>query len=150
MIIKDTIVIMQNQITELNEQKQSSKKTDISEIVGLVVSLLDEAETFESSHRSENKTEGQNNCDICEFESENEKLMTSHMIDEHDDCYCCYLCNKYFETKQSFRYHNEFIHKEYCNMTESEGKYNPQMSSNGAKEKHKQNKHMKTKKGVNK
>ena len=89
----------------------------------------------EISHRAEKKTEGLNKCDICEFESENKKLMTSHMIDEHDDCYYCYLCDKYFETKQSLKYHNEFIHKEYCDMTESEGEENPQINSNDAKQK---------------
>ena len=75
----------------------------------------------ERSHRAENKTEGLNKWDICKFESENKKLRTSHMIDEHDDCYCCYLCDYYFETNQSLKYHNEFIHKEYCDVTESEG-----------------------------
>ena len=149
-MIKATIVLMQNQITEINEQIQSSKKMYISEIVGLVVSLLDKPETFELSQRSENKTESLNKCDICEFQSENEKLITSHMIDEHDDCYYCYLWNKYFETKPSFKYHNELIHKEYCNMTESEGKDNRQIGSNDAKQKDKQKKHRKTKKGVNK
>ena len=102
------------------------------------------------SQRVENKTESLNKCDICEFESENKKLMTSHMIDDHDDCYCCYLCNKYFETKVSLKYHNEFIHKGYCNMTESEGKEHPQVNRNDSKQKHKQKKQRKTKKGVNK
>ena len=76
--------------------------------------------------------------------------MTSHMIDEHYDCYCCYLCDKYFETNQSLKYHNEFIHKEYCDATESEGEENPQINSNDAKQKQKQKRHRKTKKGVKK
>jgi hypothetical protein len=42
------------------------------------------------------------------------------MIDEHEDCYTCYLCNKYFETKHSLKHHNEFIHKEFSEMTETE------------------------------
>ena len=62
------------------------------------------------------------------------------MIDEHDDCYCCYLCNKFFDTKQSLKYHNEFICMEYCNVTESEGKENLQISIIDAKQKHKQKK----------
>ena len=113
------------------------------------MSFLDKPEMSEISHRSEKKTESLNKCDICKFESENKKLMTSHMIDEHDDCYCCYLCEKYFETKQSFKYHDEFIHKEYSNVTESEGEENPQINSNKAKPKQKQKKHTKTKKVVN-
>ena len=52
--IKETIVIMQNQITALNEGIQSLKKMDISEIVGLIVSLLDKPKTSEISLRAEN------------------------------------------------------------------------------------------------
>ena len=149
-MIKETIGLMQNQITEFNEQIQSSTKLNISESVGLVVSLLDKPELSDIPNRVENKTEGLNQCDIWEFESENKKLMTSHIIENHDDCYCCYLCNNYFETKRSLKYHTEFIYKEYCNMTDSEGEENPQINSNDSKQKHKQKKHRKTKKGVNK
>ena len=48
-MIKETIVLMQNQITELNEKIQSSTKMNISEIVGLVVSLLDKPELSDIS-----------------------------------------------------------------------------------------------------
>ena len=48
------------------------------------MSLLDKTELTDISHKVENKTESLNKCDICEFESENKKLMTSHMIDDHD------------------------------------------------------------------
>ena len=54
-MIKETIVLMQNQITELNEQIQSSTKMNISEIVGLVVSLLDKPELSDISHRVKTK-----------------------------------------------------------------------------------------------
>ena len=76
--------------------------------------------------------------------------MLSHMIDEHEELYTCYLCNKHFKTKQSLKYHNEFIHEEYYNLTESEGEEIPQINSNDSKQKHKQKKQRKTKKGVNK
>ena len=39
---------------------------------------------------------------------------------------------------------------EYCRVTESEDRDNPQISSNDAKQKHKQKKHRKTNKEVNK
>ena len=44
------------------------------------------------------------------------------MIDEHEDSYICYLCTKYFETKQPLKHHNEFIHKVLSDMNESENK----------------------------
>jgi hypothetical protein len=65
--IKETIVFMQNQITALNDEIQSSKKINISEIVGLVVSLLDNPKTSEISSTTTNKTQGQFKCDICVF-----------------------------------------------------------------------------------
>ena len=43
------------------------------------------------------------------------------MIEEHEDCYSCYLCAKYFGTKQSLKYHNKLNHNEIYNITESEG-----------------------------
>ena len=77
-MIKETLVFMQNQNIGLNNQIQSSTKNNNSEIVGLVVSLLEKPEMSKISHRAKDKTEGQNKCDICEFESENKKLMASY------------------------------------------------------------------------
>ena len=39
---------------------------------------------------------------------------------------------------------------EYCKVTESEGRDNPQISNNDAKQKHKQKKDRRTKKQINK
>ena len=44
--------------------------------------------------------------------------MESDIIKEHEDCYCCYLCDKYFETKESMKYQNKFIHNQHHAMTE--------------------------------
>ena len=52
------------------------------------------------------------------------------MREEHEDCFCCYLCDKYFETKQSMKYHNEFIHNEKYNLTESECEDTPKINGN--------------------
>ena len=119
--LKEVIYLMENKIAELNQDLQSSNKINIEEIVGLVVSLLDNAKSFEKSSNAANKNESLIHCDICDFKSENKKQMETHMSEEHDDCYCCYLCDKYFETKTSFKYHNEFIHNEHSNLTESKG-----------------------------
>ena len=96
-ITKEIIDLMQHQIAVLNEEIQNSKEIYISDIVGLVVSLLDKLKNHEISFRVEDKTQGPINCDICDFESENEKTLTSHMINDHEDCYSYYLCNKYFK-----------------------------------------------------
>ena len=74
--------------------------------------------------------------------------MESHMSEEHDDCYCCYLCAKYFENKQSFKQHNEFIHKEHHNMTEIENEDSSKIYN--AKVNQKLKKHAKKKKGTKK
>ena len=74
--------------------------------MGLVVSLLDNSKSFAKSSNAENKNKSLMNCDICDFKSENEKQMESYMSEEHDESYCCYLCAKYFVTKQSLKYHN--------------------------------------------
>ena len=55
-------------------------------------------------------------CDIFDFERETKNVMESHIIKEHEDCYCCYLCDKYFETKESMKYHNVFIHNQHYTM----------------------------------
>ena len=145
--INETIVFMQNQIIALNDEIQSSKKMNISEIVGLIVSLLDNPKTCEIYSTTTNKTQGQFKCDICDFESKNENIMMSHMIDEHEDCYTCYLCNKYFETKHSLKHHNEYIHKEFSEMTESENDDNLPINSNERKHEQKLKKNKKSKKG---
>ena len=118
--LKEIISLIKNKVAEINLDILSSKKVNIEEIVGLVVSLLDNPKSFEKSYIAANKNESLMQCDICDFKSENEKQMESHMGEEHDDCYCCYMCAKYFKTKQSFRYHNKFIHNEHHNLTESE------------------------------
>ena len=100
--LKEIISLMGNKIAEINLDILSSKKVNIEEIVGLVVSLLDNQKSFENSYISANKNESLMRCDICDFKSENEKQMELHMGEEHDDCYCCHMCAKYFETKQSF------------------------------------------------
>ena len=70
------------------------------------------------------------NLDTCDFQSENEKQKISHMRVEHEDCYCCYLCDKYFETKQSLMYHDEFIHNQNLTLTDSNGKETHKINSN--------------------
>ena len=112
------------------------------------MSLLDNPKSFEKSSIAANKNESLMHCDICDFKSENEKQMELHMSEEHDDCYCCYLCNKYFETEQSLKYHNIFIHNEHHNLTESEDEDSSKI--NNAKVNQKLKKHAKKKKGTKK
>ena len=70
-MVKETIVLMQNQITELNEQIRSLTTINISGLVGLAVSSLDKPDMSEILHKVEIKTEGLKKFDICWFESEN-------------------------------------------------------------------------------
>ena len=146
--LKEIISLMENKIAGINLDILSTKKVNIEEIVGLVVSLLDNPKSVEKSCNAANKNEILIHCDICDFKSEHEKQMESHMSEENDDCYCCYLCAKYFETKQSFKYHNEFIHNEHHTMTESEDE--DSLKINNAKENQKLKKHVRKKKSKKK
>ena len=71
----------------------------------------------------------------ADFQSENNKQMVSHIREEHEDGYCCYLCDKYFETKQSLKY-DEFIHNQQYTLTDSEGEDAPKINSNEVNQKH--------------
>ena len=146
--LKEVISLMEIKIAELNQDLQSSNMINIEEIVGLVVSLLDNPKSFEKSSNAAYKNESIINCDICDFKSENKKQRETHMSAEHDDCYCCYLCDKYFETKTSFKYHNEFIHNEHSNLTESEGENTT--TKNNTKVTQKVKNHAKKKKSITK
>ena len=74
--------------------------------------------------------------------------MESHISEEHDDYYCCYLCAKYFETKQSLKYQNKFIHDEHHNLTESKDEDSSKI--NNAKINRNVKTHAKKKKGTKK
>ena len=110
--------MMEDKIIELNQDIQSWKKFNIGEIVGLVVSLLDKHKSYEKSSTPENNCKTLEHCGIYDFESKKKNVMESHIIEEHEDCYCCYLCYKYFETKESMKYHNEFIHNQHYTISE--------------------------------
>ena len=138
--LTETIFLMQNKITELNQEIQSSKTIIISQIVGLVVSLLENTKTSEKSCNTENTNTSLMQCDVCDFKSENEKQRISHMREEHEDCFCCYLCDKYLETKQSMKCHNEFIHNEKYNPTESECEDTPKINCNEVNQQQKKHK----------
>ena len=142
--LKECISMMEDKIVELNQDIQSSNKFNIGEIVGLVVSLLDKRKSYEKPTTPENKSKTLEQCDICDFESENKNVMESHINEEHEDCYCCYLCNKYFETKESMKYHDEFIHNQHYTMSESECEDEQVQPNAMTKE---QKKHKKKKKG---
>ena len=108
------------------------------------MSFLDNPKPSEKSFKAESLI----HCDICDFESENDKERISHMREEHEDCHCCYLGDKYFEGKRSLKHQNRFIHNEYYNQTESEFEGTKKMNSNEVNQK--QKKHRKKKKGANK
>ena len=89
------------------------------------MSLLDNPKSSEKTYTAANKNVTLLQCDVCDFESVNKEQMITHISDEQEDCYCCYLCPKYFETKQSLKYPNEFIHDENYTVTESDGEDTP-------------------------
>ena len=64
---------MQNINTELNQEIKSLKAINISKIVGLVVSLLDNTKTSGKSSNAVNKNLSLIQCDICDFQSDNKK-----------------------------------------------------------------------------
>ena len=69
---------MENKIAELNQGIKSLNKIKINEIVGIVVSLLDNSKSLAKSFNAENKNISLMHSDICDFISENEKQMESH------------------------------------------------------------------------
>ena len=77
--LKEMISLMENKIAEINLDVLSSKKVNIEEIIGLVVSLLDNPKSFEKSYIASNKNESLIHCDICDFKSKIKKQMESHM-----------------------------------------------------------------------
>ena len=68
------------------------------------------------------------------------------MINDHEECHTCYLCKFFFETEQSLKYHNEFTHKEFCELTEREKEDILQDNTNVTKQHQKHKKHRKSKK----
>ena len=65
--LKEIISLMQKQIIELNQEIQDSNKINVAEIVGLVVSLLDNSEASTKSSTTTNKNKNSIDCDICDF-----------------------------------------------------------------------------------
>ena len=68
----------------LNQEMQTSKKSNIEEIGELLVFLLDNTKASAKSSTAAKQTEISINCDICDFKCENEKLLIAHMSEEHE------------------------------------------------------------------
>ena len=146
--LKEVVSLMEKQIMVLNQELQTSKETNVGEVVKLVVSLLDDSKASAMSSTEANQNEISTNCDICDFKCENEKLLITHMSEEHEECHSCYFCGKYFGTKRSLKYHNEVIHfenKNY-NFTESKSEETVKVKSNEVNHQHEENKSKKKKK----
>ena len=62
------------------------------------------------------------------------------MSDEHEVCYCCYLSEKYFVTKQSLKYHDKVTHNEHHNRTDNESEDILEMKSNKVNQQQTENK----------
>ena len=110
--LKEVVSLMEKQIMVLSQELHTSKETNVGEVVKLVVFLLDDSKASAMSSTEENQNEISTNCDICDFKCENEKLLITHMSEEHEECHSCYFCGKYFGTKRSLKYHNEITHFE--------------------------------------
>ena len=86
---------MQNQINQLGQELELSQKTNIEEMVKVVVSMLDSPKSSLKSVtvQKENNIE----CGYCSFKCENDKLMVTHVRKDHEECQCCYFCGDYLE-----------------------------------------------------
>ena len=139
---------MEKQLMVLNQELRNSKETNVGEVVKLVVSLLDDSKASASSSTESSLNEMSTKCDICDFKCENEKLLITHMSEEHEECHSCYFCGKYFGTKRSLKCHNEVIHFENKNykLTEIESEETVKVKSNEVNHEHEENKSKKKKK----
>ena len=109
--LKDIINKMQNQINILGQELEMSQKTNIEEIVKVVVSMIDSSKSpvkYGPAQKENNVIK----CDHCSFKCEKEEIMVTHVREDHEECPYCYFCEEYFGTDKSLKYHNKQNHKE--------------------------------------
>ena len=88
-----------------------SQKTNIEEVVKVVVSILDSSKSSVKSG-TEQKENNIIECDHCSFRCKNDELMVTHVRKDHVECQYCYFCGEYLGTEKSLQDHNRQFHKE--------------------------------------
>ena len=89
---------------------QSTKKTDIEEVVKIVVYILNSSENLVRSVSAAKQKYLSTHFDHCDFKCGNKELMLSNMYNQHEECNSFDLCGKYFGTKQFLKHHNKLVH----------------------------------------
>ena len=142
--MKAIVSQMGNQIMILSQELERTVKNSVKEIVEIVVKTIHNSKASEITSGAETKTDSSVQCDLCEFNCENENIMIAHMSDKHETRYSCDLCGWYFGTHRSQVEHNKATHKENYDFTESESE--DMIQTKGTEDK----KHQKEKKQKNK
>ena len=99
--MKNMILQIENKIEILKNMLDDIIKTKVEHIVAIVVSSLERAKEIGNSEtiKTVDKSLDLVNCDICNFNSQDEWTMIRHMSQEHGACSSCDLCGTYFGTK---------------------------------------------------
>ena len=110
--MKNMILQIENKIEILKNMLDAITKTNVEEIVAIVVSSLERAKEIENSEaiKTVEKSPDIINCDKCIFNSQDEWTMIRHMSQEHNECSSCDLCGTYFGTKSLLKMHNKKEH----------------------------------------
>ena len=128
----------------LSQELEITVKHSVKEIVEIVVKTIHNSKASEIIPGAGTKTDLSVQCDLCDFNCENENIMIAHMSDKHETHYSCDLCGRYFGTHRSQVEHNKATHEENCDFTESESE--DMIQTKGIEDK----KHQKEKKQKNK
>ena len=119
-LLKSIISRMENIISELIQEVEIGQKTNIEEIVKLVVSMMDSFKQSVESFEAEHEENSEAQCDQCSYKCENEDMLINHMSKKHENCYSCNLCAEYFVTNTSLEFHNSYFHNLKNSSSESE------------------------------
>ena len=104
---------MEDKIEFLEKSLEKITKTNIEEIVSIVVSSLESNKLTVNNKDIETGEDAENciNCDECSYECKDEETMIRHMSKDHYECSSCDLCGTYFGTRHLLEVHNEKEHK---------------------------------------
>ena len=100
--LKGIINKMQNQINISGQELEMSQKTNIEEIVKVVVSILDNSKSPVKSGPAQ-KENNIIDCDHCSFKCEKDEVMVTHVREDHEEFPYCYFCGEYFGTEKSLK-----------------------------------------------
>ena len=82
--MKAIVSQMGNQIMILSQELERTVKNSVKEIVEIIVKTIHNSKASEITSGAETKTDLSVQCDLCEFNCENENIMIAHMSDKHE------------------------------------------------------------------